>query len=164
LSTTRGGRTGVSAAIAAIEASAQITLDRRLLNKTGCSRSKRNAAVRNNAVMASKLIRVLRKGNRFLVTAQCYLKEMNDGVLQNPKVRLRVDDARNFMAISDEEFDTITTDPSHPRITGVGYLYTREYYERVKESLRPGGSVTQRCGRIFLPSALKVRSNSSETC
>jgi spermidine synthase len=78
-----------------------------------------------------------------MVTAQRYLKEINDSVLQNPKVRLRVDDARNFMAMSDEKFDMITADPIHPRITAVGYLYTREYYERIKESLRPGGLVTQ---------------------
>lgn len=78
-----------------------------------------------------------------MARAQRHLKNINDGVLENPKIRLRVDDARNFMAMSDEKFDMITADPIHPRVTGVGYLYTREYYERIKEMLRPGGWVTQ---------------------
>lgn len=66
-----------------------------------------------------------------------------DNVLQNPKLDLRIDDGRNFLAHSDEMFDIITADPIHPRITGVGYLYTREYYESIKRRLRPGGIVTQ---------------------
>jgi spermidine synthase len=56
---------------------------------------------------------------------------------------LRIDDGRNFLAMTDESFDMITADPIHPRITGVGYLYTREYYEAIKRRLRPGGVVTQ---------------------
>jgi spermidine synthase len=47
------------------------------------------------------------------------------------------------MAKSNATFDVITADPIHPRITGVGYLYTREYYESIRPRLRPGGVVTQ---------------------
>src|SRR5262249_26934431 len=66
-----------------------------------------------------------------MVAAHGYLKEITGDVLADPRIRLRVDDARNFMTLSEEKFDVITADPIHPRITGVGYLYTREYYESI---------------------------------
>jgi spermidine synthase len=69
--------------------------------------------------------------------------ELTGNVLGSPKVHLRVDDGRNFMAMSEEKYDMITADPIHPRITGVGYLYTREYYEAIKKRLNRGGIVVQ---------------------
>ena len=78
-----------------------------------------------------------------MVKAHGHLGDLTNNVLDNPKVQLRIDDGRNFMAMSDEMFDVITADPVHPRISGVGYLYTREYYETIKKRLRPGGVVAQ---------------------
>jgi len=78
-----------------------------------------------------------------MVAAHARIGDVTGNVLGNPKVRLRIDDGRNFMAMTDERFDMITADPVHPRITGVGYLYTREYYQQIKKRLRPGGIVTQ---------------------
>jgi spermidine synthase len=37
----------------------------------------------------------------------------------------------------------ITADPIHPKISRVGYLYTREYYESIRDHLEPGGVVCQ---------------------
>ncbi len=78
-----------------------------------------------------------------MVRAHEYLRELTGSVLNNPKIHLRIDDGRNFMAMTDESFDVVTADPVHPRISGVGYLYTREYYETIKSRLRPGGVVAQ---------------------
>ncbi len=78
-----------------------------------------------------------------MVAAHAHLGDVTRNLLNSPKIDLRVDDGRNFMAMSAERFDMITADPVHPRITGVGYLYTREYYERIRERLLPGGIVTQ---------------------
>lgn len=68
---------------------------------------------------------------------------LTGGILDNPKLTLTIDDGRNFMTMTDAKFDVVTADPIHPRITGVGYLYTREYYESLKSRLRPGGLVLQ---------------------
>jgi spermidine synthase len=68
---------------------------------------------------------------------------VDGGVLNNPKVSVRIDDGRNFFAMSDRTFDMITADPIHPRITGVGYLYTQEYYRSIQQRLNPGGVVCQ---------------------
>ncbi len=78
-----------------------------------------------------------------IVNAHAYIADVTGDVLASPKINLRIDDGRNFMAMSDENFDMITADPVHPRITGVGYLYTREYYEQIRKRLRHGGIITQ---------------------
>jgi spermidine synthase len=78
-----------------------------------------------------------------IVEAHRYLKTLSGNVLADPRGKLRIDDARNFMSLSDETFDLITADPIHPRITGTGLLYTREYYQIIKARLRPGGIVAQ---------------------
>jgi spermidine synthase len=78
-----------------------------------------------------------------MVAAHEHLRAVTGDILRNPKVHLRIDDGRNFMAMTDDRYDMITADPVHPRITGIGYLYTREYYEAIKARLRPGGVVTQ---------------------
>jgi spermidine synthase len=78
-----------------------------------------------------------------MVKAQSHLEEVSGGVLRSPKIKLRIDDGRNFMAMSNQQFDMITADPIHPRVSGVGYLYTSEYYEALKQRLRPDGVVCQ---------------------
>jgi spermidine synthase len=71
------------------------------------------------------------------------LDEVTGGVLRSPKIHLRIDDGRNFLAMSERKFDMITADPIHPRISGVGYLYSEEYYRTLKRRLNPGGVVCQ---------------------
>ena len=78
-----------------------------------------------------------------MVKAQNYLEDVSGGVLHSPKIRLRIDNGRNFMAMSDQQFDMITADPIHPRVSGVGYLYTKEYYQALRQRLRPDGVVCQ---------------------
>jgi spermidine synthase len=78
-----------------------------------------------------------------MVKAQRYMENVSHGVLNSPKVHVLIDDGRNFMAMSNQQFDMITADPIHPRVSGVGYLYTKEYYEALKQRLRPDGVVCQ---------------------
>jgi len=98
-----------------------------------------SATNRNPNVQNIEVIELTRE----MVEAQRYLEDVSGGVLHSPKVHVRIDDGRNFMAMSDRSFDMITADPVHPRNTGVGYLYTREYYESIKRRLRPQGVVCQ---------------------
>ena len=98
-----------------------------------------SATNRNPNVQNIEVIELTRE----MVKAQGYLEDVSGGVLHSPKVHVRIDDGRNFMAMSDRSFDMITADPVHPRNTGVGYLYTTEYYESIKRRLRPQGVVCQ---------------------
>ncbi len=53
------------------------------------------------------------------------------------------DDARHFVLTTPEKFDIITSDPIHPWVKGSATLYSKEYFELVKQHLNPGGLVTQ---------------------
>jgi len=68
--------------------------------------------------------------------------EYNFHVVDNPKVHIRIDDARHYLLTTNEKFDAITSDPLDPWVKGAAMLYTREFFELVKSRLNPGGAVT----------------------
>ena len=55
---------------------------------------------------------------------------------------IHIDDARHFLLTTNEKFDAITSDPLDPWVKGAATLYTREFFELVKQHLNPGGVVT----------------------
>ncbi|HEY7288850.1 MAG TPA: fused MFS/spermidine synthase [Vicinamibacterales bacterium] len=71
-----------------------------------------------------------------------YFAEHNFDVVRNPKVRVHIDDARNFLQTTDQKFDAVTSDPLDPWVKGAAMLYTKEFFEEVKRHLNPGGAVT----------------------
>jgi spermidine synthase len=71
-----------------------------------------------------------------------YFYQHNFNVVNNPKTRIHLDDARHFLLTTDEKFDAITSDPLDPWVKGAATLYTREFFEVVKSRLNPGGVVT----------------------
>jgi spermidine synthase len=71
-----------------------------------------------------------------------YFGDQNFRVVDNPKVHIRVDDARHFLLTTREKFDAITSDPLDPWVKGAAMLYTREFFDIVKAHLNPGGAVT----------------------
>jgi spermidine synthase len=76
------------------------------------------------------------------IAARDYMGAHNFDVIKNPKVRIVTDDARHFLMTTDEKFDAITSDPLDPWVKGAAMLYTREFWDEVKEHLNPGGVVT----------------------
>jgi spermidine synthase len=71
-----------------------------------------------------------------------YFGDHNFRVVDNPKVHIRIDDARHYLLTTDEKFDAITSDPLDPWVKGAAMLYTEEFFELVKSKLNPGGAVT----------------------
>src|SRR5687768_10255439 len=71
-----------------------------------------------------------------------YFADHNFNVIGNPKVKVQIDDARHYLMTTDEKFDAITSDPLDPWVKGAAMLYTKEFFEEVKEHLNPGGVVT----------------------
>jgi spermidine synthase len=72
-----------------------------------------------------------------------YFKAQNYDVKDDPRTQIYYDDARHFVLTTPEKFDIITSDPIHPWVKGSATLYSKEYFELVKEHLNPGGIVTQ---------------------
>lgn len=78
-----------------------------------------------------------------VIRAAAYLETLNRGVLNDPRVHVIFDDARNFLLTSREQYDLIISEPSNPWIAGVATLFTDEYYAAVRQRLAPGGILVQ---------------------
>ncbi len=76
-------------------------------------------------------------------TATQYFAKENYNVMNDPRTQIFYDDARHFVLTTREKFDIITSDPIHPWVKGSATLYSKEYFELVKQHLNPGGVVTQ---------------------
>ena len=71
-----------------------------------------------------------------------HFAEHNFNVVANPKVKVHLDDARHYLLTTNEKFDAVTSDPLDPWVKGAATLYTREFFQVVKNHLNPGGVVT----------------------
>ena len=67
----------------------------------------------------------------------------NQGVSGDPRMRFIHDDGRNFLNLTDERYDLITSEPPPPMAAGVYRLYSREYYDSVLAHLTPLGMMAQ---------------------
>ena len=67
----------------------------------------------------------------------------NDSALDDPRVRVHIDDARSFLRYRGETYDVIVSEPSNPWLAGVNNLFTEDYYRLVAERLDPGGVLCQ---------------------
>lgn len=59
--------------------------------------------------------------------------------LDDPRVRLHVEDGRFFLQTTGERYDLITGEPPPPRTPGTVNIYTREFFELVHARLNEGG-------------------------
>ena len=78
-----------------------------------------------------------------VVPASHFFDHVNGRPLTDPRTRLVIDDARAWLARSDERFDVIVSEPSNPWISGVSNLFTEEYWTLARRRLRPGGVFAQ---------------------
>ncbi|HZR47443.1 MAG TPA: fused MFS/spermidine synthase, partial [Candidatus Manganitrophaceae bacterium] len=78
-----------------------------------------------------------------VVEASRYFESFNGKVLADPRMKMVEDDARNYLLRSDEQFDVIVSEPSHPWRSGSSKLFTQEFFKVGKAHLRPGGIFTQ---------------------
>jgi spermidine synthase len=62
--------------------------------------------------------------------------------LNDPRVRVHIEDGRYFLQTTDRRYDLITGEPPPPDMAGVVNLYTREYFELMRERLAPSGIAT----------------------
>jgi spermidine synthase len=68
-------------------------------------------------------------------------EEQNHHLLDNPKLAVLIDDGRNFLKVTDEKFDVISSAPNFPSLTGSGALFSTEFFELARARLAPGGVV-----------------------
>jgi spermidine synthase len=78
-----------------------------------------------------------------VMRAAPYLESLNRGVLNDARVHVIFDDARNFLLTSPDKYDLIISEPSNPWIAGIATLFTNEFYAAVRQRLAPGGIFVQ---------------------
>ncbi len=78
-----------------------------------------------------------------VVKAAAFFTNENESVLQRAKVRLKVEDGRNYLLLTEQNYDVIVLGLLTPYRSGVGYLYTKEFYLQCKEKLKRGGMLFQ---------------------
>jgi len=72
-----------------------------------------------------------------------YFAPWLQGLFDDPRVRVVPEDGRTWLAVSGERYDLIVGDIFLSYKAGVGSLYTREHFQRVRDSLEPGGVFVQ---------------------
>lgn len=67
----------------------------------------------------------------------------NNHCLEDPRTRLIVQDGRNHLALTRMAYDVIISEPSNPWMAGLANLYSLEFFQLVRERLKPGGHFAQ---------------------
>lgn len=67
----------------------------------------------------------------------------NRGALDDPKVSVVLDDAKSFLKTSGRTYDVIISEPSNPWMAGVAGVFSSEFYDTCRRSLKPGGLMVQ---------------------
>jgi spermidine synthase len=75
------------------------------------------------------------------ISTRYFAREDYD-VMHNPRTRIVYDDARHYVLTTPEKFDIIASDPLDVFVKGTAALYSKEYFEVVKQHLNPGGMFT----------------------
>ncbi|WP_163864629.1 fused MFS/spermidine synthase [Myxococcus eversor] len=75
------------------------------------------------------------------VARRCHA--VNANVMDNPKVHHFIGDAREVLLTTRQRYDIIFSEPSNPYRAGISSLFTRDFYQAVKERLAEGGIFVQ---------------------
>lgn len=78
-----------------------------------------------------------------VVAASRAFAGVNGRALEDPRLRLTVEDAKTFLARPGPVYDVIVSEPSNPWMAGVGDLFSTEFYARARARLAPGGLMVQ---------------------
>ncbi len=79
-----------------------------------------------------------------VVEASHFFDEYNHRPLDDPRVRLVLNDGRNHLQLMpDGSYDVVVSEPSNPWLTGVSNLFTLEFFQQGRAKLAPGGIWSQ---------------------
>ena len=81
-----------------------------------------------------------------IIEAAPLFSEVNNESYADPGLDIVLDDARNYIATTDESFSVIVTDVTNLKYKRNPYLYTREYFEIMRDALSEDG-----VGAAWLP-------------
>lgn len=74
-----------------------------------------------------------------MLEASKFFRDVNEEYWKDTRAKVIMEDGRNFLALTTEKYDCIISEPSNPWISGLGNLFTREFYQICKDRLKEGG-------------------------
>jgi len=74
--------------------------------------------------------------------------------LADPRIKIHINDARGALQASQESFDIIVSQPSHPWTSAASNLFTQEFFSLVDQRLSADGVYVQWIGSRFIDEAL----------
>jgi len=74
-----------------------------------------------------------------VVEASQFFDHVNHDPLSDPRVNMIINDGRHHLTYTKKTYDVIISEPSNPWISGMGVLFTKEFFELAKERLSPSG-------------------------
>ena len=72
-----------------------------------------------------------------------YFADLNRNVLDDPIFHLHIADGRRFLLDAAQPYDVAIVDSTHPKAVDSWILYTREFYELIRQRLGPEGILIQ---------------------
>jgi len=78
-----------------------------------------------------------------VIAAVAAIRDGEIPVLQDSRVQLRLNDARNSLLVEGRSYDLIVSQPSHPWLAGAGNLFTLQFFEIAAARLNDGGIFAQ---------------------
>ena len=81
--------------------------------------------------------------NREVLEAAVIFKDFNGDALNNPKMKVHVDDAKSFLQTTTNNYDIIVSEPSNPWMAGVAGLFSLEFYDACRRHLNEDGIMCQ---------------------
>lgn len=83
-----------------------------------------------------------------ITAAQKYMTDIGGfdftgGLFSDPRSAILAEDGRHYLMASGDRFDMVNSDLFVPFRSGAGSLYSKEHFDSVKKSLKPGGVFVQ---------------------
>lgn len=81
--------------------------------------------------------------SRSVVDANKHFASFNNNALQDERLHLYVEDAKTFLQKSKKEYDVIISEPSNPWMSGIGSLFSIEFFEDCARHIKDDGLMIQ---------------------
>src|SRR5215471_12583549 len=93
-----------------------------------------------------------------MVRAAAHFRPRNELAYVDQRSRIVIDDAKTYFSTRQEKYDLIVSEPSNPWVSGVGGLFSTEFYRHMRRYLAPGGVFVQwiQLYEIDMPLVLSV--------
>ena len=91
-----------------------------------------------------------------ITAARRFFSALNRLVFDRPDVNIVIMDGKNFVLLTQDQYDIIMTDSIYPGTGGASALYTYDHFKAVSDKLKPGGVASCWLPLDLSPEDLKI--------